>query len=95
MVELLEEIKEWTAAGELLLVAGDFNDDTTQPGFKRRMQEMGLVDALASLHGQPTLPTYNRGTFPIDAMYASPALLHGAKGGYPPKRSPRSLARSE
>jgi len=82
MVELLEEIKEWTAAGELLLVAGDFNDDTTQPGFKRRMQEMGLVDALASLHGQPTLPTYNRGTFPIDAMYASPALLHGAKGGY-------------
>ena len=81
MVELLEAIREWTSAGELLLVMGDFNDDTTQASFKRRMQEVGLVDALASLHGQPTAPTYNRGTFPIDAIYASTALLQGAKGG--------------
>jgi len=78
MVELLEEIQEWTSAGELLLVLGDFNDDTTQPSFKQRMQEAELVDALASLHGQPTAPTYNRGTFLIDAIYASMALLPGA-----------------
>jgi len=46
------------------------------------MQELGLVDALASLHGQPTLPMHNHGTSPIDAMYASPVLLQGAKGRY-------------
>jgi len=82
MVELIEEIRNWQQLGELLLVMGDFNDDTAQPSFKQRMQEVGLVDALASLHRQPHLPTYNRGATPIDAIYASPGLLLGASGGY-------------
>jgi len=82
MVELLVEIKEWKAAGEQLMILGDFNDDTSQVAFKRRFQELGLVDALAHLHGQPTWPTHNRGSNPIDAMYISPELLQGATGGY-------------
>ncbi len=82
MVELIEEIRNWQQSGDLLLVMGDFNDDTAQPSFKQRMQEVGLVDALASLHRQPHLPTYNRGATPIDAIYASPGLLLGASGGY-------------
>jgi len=56
MVELLAEIKEWWAAGEQLVVLGDFNDDTSQEAFKRQFQELGLVDALTHLHGQPTWP---------------------------------------
>jgi len=59
MVELLEEIQAWLMAGEQLLVVGDFNDNTAQPSFKQQMQELGLVDALAHLHGQPTQPMYN------------------------------------
>jgi len=78
----LVEIKEWKAAGEQLMILGDFNDDTSQVAFKRRFQELGLVDALAHLHGQPTWPTHNRGSNPIDAMYISPELLQGATGGY-------------
>jgi len=35
MVELLAEIKEWWAAGEQLVVMGDFNDDTSQAAFKQ------------------------------------------------------------
>jgi len=61
---------------------GDFNDNTSQVAFKRRFQELGLVNALVHLHGQPTWPTHNRGSNPIDAIYISPELLHGVMGGY-------------
>ncbi len=82
MVELLAEIKGWREEGEQLVIMGDFNEDTSQGTFKRRFQELGLVDALAHLHGQPTLPTHNRWSNPIDAIYISPELLQGARGGY-------------
>jgi len=82
MVELLAEIKGWREEGEQLVIMGDFNEDTSQGTFKRRFQELGLVDALAHLHGQPTLPTHNRGSHPIDAIYISPELLQGAMGRY-------------
>jgi len=82
MTKLLAEIKAWLTTGEQLIILGDFNDDTAQPGFKQRFTKVGLVDALATLHGQPTWPTYNRWSFLIDAIYLSPALLQGATGGY-------------
>jgi len=82
MVKLMEEIRMWLQEGKQLLIMGDFNDDTTQGAFKRRFQEVGLVDALAFLHDQPTRPTYNCGSYPIDAIYMSPGMLHGATGGY-------------
>jgi len=69
-------------SGELLLVVGYFNKDMAQHSIKRQMQELGLVDTLTSLLGQLTQPMHNRGTSPIDAMYASPVLLQGTKGGY-------------
>jgi len=40
------------------------------------------VDVLASIPRTPHLPIYNQGTFPIDAIYASTALLPGANGDY-------------
>jgi len=82
MVELLVEIKEWRVAGEQLVILGDFNDNTSQVTFKQWFQELGLVDALAHLHGQPTWPTHNRGSHPINTIYISPELLQGTTGGY-------------
>jgi len=78
----LAEIKGWREDGEQLVIMGDFNKDTSQGNFKRWFQDLGLVDALAHLHGQPTLPAHNRGSNPIDAIYISPELLQGATGGY-------------
>jgi len=72
----------WLAAGELLMVARDFNDDRSQTAFKCRFQHLGLVDALATLHGQLTLPTHNCSTFLIDAVYILPGLMSGVTGGY-------------
>jgi len=46
--------KEWLVAGELLGLMGDFNKDMAKPVLKPPFHEVGLVDALASLHGQPT-----------------------------------------
>jgi len=82
MVELVAEIKDWLLNGEQMIILGDFNDDTAQPAFKQRFTEVGLVDALAMLHGQPTWPTHNWGSNLIDAIYLSPALLQGTTGGY-------------
>jgi len=41
-----------------------------------------MVDALATLHGQLTLPTHNCSTFLIDAVYILPGLMSGVTGGY-------------
>jgi len=82
MVELQVEIKEWLMAREQWVIMGDFNTNTAQPAFKQCFQEVGLVDALAFLHGQLTWPMHNQGSFPIDAIYLSPGLLQGATGGY-------------
>jgi len=82
MVELLEAISGWQLDREQLVIMGNFNNDTTQRAFKHHFQEVELVDAMAYLHSQPTLLMYNRGSYPIDAIYISPGMLQGAKGGY-------------
>jgi hypothetical protein len=74
-------LEECTAAGELIVLGIDINEDVRTGSFNKKMNALGLTEACTYRHGHQAPPTYARGSVPIDALYVSPSLL-GNKCGY-------------
>ena len=80
-VDLVEELKVWRAAGEQLIVMGDFNEDTDI--VEKRLASLHLKDVLRARHDSPLPPTHQRGSVPIDGILATPTLAATMScGGY-------------
>ena len=76
--DLQEDIKKWRQAGELIIIGGDFNEDTQQTSVVRRFKEWGMRNIFEG--GERPPPTYNGGKNPIDGIFVSEAIRVGAKG---------------
>ena len=59
---------------------GDFNENVTNKRFTTGLGQLGLVEVLSNKYGKPP-NTYNRGTIPIDGIFASTSLQI-TQGGY-------------
>jgi len=57
------------------------NKDVISADLLQFCQEINLVEAISSLHGQLPIPTHQQGQHAIDSIYISPASLHNASGG--------------
>ena len=78
--DLLADLEAFKAAGEQLIVMGDWNHpiDIVQ----QKLATVGLEDAILSLHKDTPAPaTYNRGRNTIDGIFVS-ATLRAIAGGF-------------
>jgi hypothetical protein len=82
--DLCKEVKVWEAAGNQIIIGGDFNQDTATI---HHFQQFNMRDALRQRHDgstedkRPTPATYNRGTTTLDAIFVTPSLVCSF-GGY-------------
>jgi len=68
--------------GDQILLLMDFNDDVTATWVKWWAANLGMVEAITYLSPEMAPPTYQRGSHPIDGIFAAPQLLKKAAGGY-------------
>jgi len=73
---LIKQTKIWQAQHKAVLICIDANDNpqqTTTTGVTRLFSKMDLIDLHTAKHpNQTRLPTYNRGSTPIDLCAGSP-----------------------
>ena len=74
------QLDEWIAQGDQLIIAGDWNTNTTSSTFLKPFTQRTLIPAIASLHGQTLPPTFNSGSSPIDEIFISTSLKITAAG---------------
>jgi hypothetical protein len=72
--ELLHAAEEWIAAGEVIIIGIDINQNISDPVLPERFRRVGLAEAI-SCHHSPSHPpaTYNRNysDTPIDGIWVS------------------------
>ena len=72
---------KWKAAGEQLIISGDWNKHVQSTNITEWMALFGLRELPTSLHhGQPP-PMYNRGRDPIDRIFGTSDIVP-AESGY-------------
>ena len=76
--DLCKEVAVWYAAGNQIIIGGDFNQDTATID---QLQKFNMRDALRQRHdgstseNRPTPATYNRGSTTLDAIFVTPSLV--------------------
>ena len=75
-----QQIDKWLAAGEQLVVGGDWNKDITSPAFLAEFESRNMIPAVASRHGRNLPATHNNGSLPIDEIFCSDTLQLVASG---------------
>jgi len=60
----------------------DFNNDIESQPVRWWAADLGLVEAITHLHPIGAPPTFQRGSHPIDGIFAALQLLDQAAGGY-------------
>ena len=74
---LVEEIVSFMNAGDSIVLGVDGNYDVRTSALSQKLTELGLRDAILTLHAPASPPaTYNRNTnrVPIDAIWVSPSV---------------------
>ena len=75
-------ISQWRELGDQVVLMIDLNDNITSDTVTELFANVGLTKAINSLHHATGLvPTYQRGSHPINGIYTSIALQVSA-GGY-------------
>jgi hypothetical protein len=72
--ELLHDAEAWIAAGEVVIIGIDFNQNISDPVLRERFRRVGLTEAICRHHSPSHPPaTYNRNysETPIDGMWVS------------------------
>ena len=80
-LDLGRDILSWTANGEQLIIAGDWNENVKDHNITDWMALFGLKEAVTSLHSGRPPPTYHRGSDPIDGIFISKEL-DPSRSGY-------------
>lgn len=83
--DLEANILQWIAAGELIILMIDMNEDTSSTRIQERLLRIGLYDPIVTKYRttQGTAPTQQRGSTPIDGIFISRSL-NMETGGYMP-----------
>jgi hypothetical protein len=68
--DLIAELSTWIQQGESTILMVDLNDNVLTGKAAVALQQMGMIDALSSRHG-PNIPTYQRGSIPIDGIFTT------------------------
>ena len=76
--DLLHDAKQWRDEGDLLIIGGDFNEDTQSPQVERWFNKIGMVNVFGN--GRPVPPTYSGGSKPIDGVFISRTIQVEATG---------------
>jgi len=84
LIDIAKEIQKWQDDGDHVLLLTDFNDDILSNPVHAWAGKLGLVEAVTWLNTDTTEapPTFQRGSRPIDGIFAAPQLLERAAGGY-------------
>jgi len=73
--DLAKEIIAWQEAGNMVIIATNFNEDIHSDTIQNYFAKFRLYKVCSMLHG-PSLPaTHNHGTLPIDGIFAPAALI--------------------
>ena len=76
VLDLIHQIREDIKLNRSILICGDINEDvTSQKGFNKQMQDLGLVNLITREIGDCNIRTHNRGKNIIDGIWVSPNLL--------------------
>jgi hypothetical protein len=79
--DLAVETAKWLEAGDQLVIGGNINKDVRKCGLTGKLNDMGMIEILTTIHGTEGPSTYNRGSTPIDGIYVA-HTLHGLRCGY-------------
>jgi len=80
--DITKDILQWQDEGDQIILLTDFNDDITLQQARQWVGKLGLVEAVTWLNTNDAPPTFQRGSRPIDGIFAAPQLLERAAGGY-------------
>ena len=78
--DLGEQILQWKANGEQLIVSGDWNEKINSDNITQWMALFDLRELVTSLHDCDPPTTYNRGRDPIDGIFGSSNINPAATG---------------
>jgi hypothetical protein len=81
--DLTTAITTWLSEGEQIILMLDLNDNCDHSEANDRLTSIGLKECILNRHQEQPPATCNRGTKPIDGIYASNTILI-EKGGYCP-----------
>jgi len=79
LLDLKKCITQWQEDGDIIVIGGDWNEDTNAGPWKQFWQTLGLVP-VASLSGRHPTATHTRGSNQIDNVYVSPLLAQVSAG---------------
>jgi hypothetical protein len=79
--DLGQEIEIWRALGDQILVMGDFNEDVRGPVLTDFFAKFGMRNIIQERHGTNMPATHQRGSVPVDGMFAT-ARLTPERSGY-------------
>ena len=72
LTHLAQAIHEWQTLNDLLIIGGDWNEDTSSTNWQRYWDDLGLLSPFQGQH--QTWSTFARGNNQLDNIYISPAL---------------------
>ena len=81
--DLATEVAQWHAAGEQIILMGDWNEPVNSDNLRRWCTVLGLKEGVSSKHSGDPPPTYHRGRFAIDGIFVSTTLQIDRSGYLP------------
>jgi len=82
LIDIAKQIQKWQDDGDQVLLLTDYNDNILSTLVCVWASKLGLVKAVTWLNTTDAPPTFQRGSRPIDGIFAAPQLLERAAGGY-------------
>ena len=69
--DLIAEMRRWHEAGETLILAMDLNEDVRKGTICEALEPLGMREIYREAFSDDLPATYNRGSSPIDGIWAS------------------------
>jgi hypothetical protein len=83
LIDLRRDIAQWMESGEQVMVCLDANEDNRSGEVAKTFKSLGLREVLFERHGFQAPATTDKGSLPIDGIWASRTLVI-ERGGYLP-----------
>jgi len=80
--DLKEQILEWWAEGDQVILLADMNEDVCQDPILPWSTHLGLTEAIMAHHNNRTPNTHNYGQNPIDGIFVPTEILSLIKSSY-------------
>jgi len=82
LIDIAKKIQQWQEDRDHVLLLTDYNNDILSNLVCVWAGKLGLVKAVMWLNTVDAPPTFQRGSQPIDGIFAAPQLLEWAAGGH-------------